>query len=679
MFGEDDLVKSHRSRAEIISTILMACFGIILARLWYLQIFQGKVFYQYSLENRLRKEVVKAPRGMVFSRNNELLIYNVPSFDAVIVPQYLSNKKEVIQKLSSVLEMSVESIESILKKNSTQARYRPVIIKRNVSRKEVAIIEIESVKMPGVSIQPFIGRNYTDANVGGHLFGYISEISTAILPKLKKNDELAYKLGDFIGYSGLEEQFDNELRGEDGHQYMEVDAKGRVRRAVASAIFKDIQNSPYSPGLNVRLTIDRDMQRAAYKAMDGKVGSVVAVDVNTGEVLTMVSKPSYDPSKFSTGISSNYWSELTSDENNPLRDRSIQEHYSPGSTFKTLTLLAALEEGIIDQNTEIICPGHFVLGKRKFHCWKKGGHGKVDVYKALRESCDVFFYKIATRMDIDTLSKYAKLYGLGHKTGISLPREISGLIPTKEWKLKRNGTEWQLGETLSCVIGQSYVLTTPLQMAMFYAAIANGGKVYRPYVIKEMFSNSGEIIKRGRPEIVNEIAVKPLTEAIVKKGLFQVVNNPAGTAFNYRGQGIQMAGKTGTSQVVRFSADKIYAKCEDREYKLRHHGLFVAFAPHDDPKIAVAVIVEHGCHGSSAAAPVARDVVTTYLEKYYPDLRRQIMQDEKIPPNKIIPVVFGGDIKLPVDSGSGSGNSFEHGPGSGSGTVLKAKNTVGDE
>jgi len=631
MFGEDDLVKSHRSRVELVGNLIMALFGIILARLWYLQIFQGQIFYQYSLENRLRKEIVKAPRGMMFSRNNELLVYNAPSFDAVVIPQYLTNKKEVLNKLSTVLGMPLTSIEGIMKKNLGQARYRPIIIKKNLSRQEVAIIETEATKMPGVFVQPFISRSYSDSEIGGHLFGYISEISQQMLPRLRKRDEVNYKLGDFIGHAGLEEQYDTNLRGEDGHQYMEVDAKGRVRRALASAIIKDIEDKPSIHGANVRLTIDRDLQIAGYKALEGKVGSAVAIDVNSGEILAMVSRPSYDPSQFSTGISSNYWTQLTSDENNPLRDRSIQEHYSPGSTFKTLTLLAALEEGIIDPSTEVHCPGHFVLGKRRFHCWKKGGHGMVDTSRSLRESCDVFFYKIATRMDIDTLAKYAFLYGLGHKSGISLPRETGGLIPTKEWKLKRNGSEWQLGETLSCVIGQSYVLTTPLQLAMFYATIANGGKLYRPHLIKEMFTNSGEIIKRGEPEIISQVTLKPSTLEVVRKALYQVANVPSGTAYHYRGQGIKMAGKTGTSQVVRFSADKIYAKCEDREYKLRHHGLFVAFAPYEDPKIAVAVVVEHGCHGSSAAAPVARDITMAFMQKYYPDLHQQIILEEKGP------------------------------------------------
>jgi len=630
MFGEDDLVKSHKARADIIGNIVVLSFAVILARLWYLQIYQGKILYRYSLENRLRREIIKAPRGMVFSRNNELLIHNVPSFDVTIIPQYLKLKPQVLSKLAGILDMTSDQIDAILKKNSSQARYRPVTIKKNISRKEVAVIETENSKMPGVFVQTFISREYTDKEIGAHLLGYISEIGQGQLPKLRRRDEINYKLGDFIGQSGLEEYLDKDLRGEDGFQYMEVDAQGRMKRSVASsAIFKEMENKEVKEGDNVRLTIDRDLQIAGYKALEGKVGSAVAVEVNTGEILAMVSRPSFDPSQFSTGISQNYWSALLGDDNNPLRDRTIQEHYSPGSTFKTITAIAGLEEGLIDENSEITCPGYFVVGRRRFHCWKKNGHGKVDITKALRESCDVFFYKLATKLDIDVLAKYSRLLGFGLKTGITLPRETSGLIPTKDWKLKRNGTEWQLGETLSCVIGQSYVLTTPIQLALSYATIANGGTLYRPYLIKEIFSNDGEILERGKSEKLSSINISKKTIDIVRKALYQVVNKPTGTAWWYRGRGIQMAGKTGTSQVIRISADKIFSKCEEREYKLRHHGLFVAFAPADDPKIAVAVVVEHGCHGSTAAAPVARDIVSTYMEKYYPDLSRQIIAEEK--------------------------------------------------
>lgn len=630
MFGEDAIVKSHKARAAIITNLIILAFLIIVIRLWYLQIYKGDVLYKYSLENSLRKEVVKAPRGLIFSRNNQLLVNNVPRFDAIVTPQYLKNKEATLQKLSQTLEMPLEAIHKILKKNRGQARYRPIVIKKNISQKEVAVLETEAAKMPGVSVDTFISREYRDSEVGGHLFGYIGEISQTQLPKYRKRDNFNYKLGDFIGKAGIEEKFDLDLRGDDGFQFMEVDARGRMKRVVSSEkIFGDIENQPAVPGNNVRLTIDRDMQLTAFKALEGKVGGAVAVDVKTGEILTMVSRPSFDPSKFSRGLTSDYWSQLINDENNPLRDRNIQDHFSPGSTFKTITALAALEEGIVTPETEWMCGGRFKFGRRWYHDWKKGGHGLTDVYKSLKRSVDVYFYRIATMMDIDVLAKYATDLGLGRKTGITLPRETSGLIPTKEWKKKRNGEDWQKGETLSCAIGQSFVLVTPLQLAMAYAALGNGGTLYRPHLIKEIFNNNGDVLKVFDPEIVKKVTYKKENLDAVRKGLYQVVNEQGGTAWWYRGRGIRMAGKTGTSQVRSMTKEELFSKCEEMPYRQRHHGLFAAFAPYEDPKVAVAVIVEHGCHGSSAASPVARDIITTYMKKYEPELFAKYEQEDK--------------------------------------------------
>lgn len=630
MFGEDDIVKSHKGRAAIITNLIILSFLIIVMRLWYLQIYKGDVLYKYSLENRLRKEVVKAPRGLIFSRNNQLVVNNIPRFDAIVTPQYLKNKEVTLIKLASTLSMPITSIKKILKKNSSQARYRAVVVKKNISQKEVAVLETEAAKMPGVSVDTFISREYKDAEVGGHLFGYIGEISQTQLPKYRKRDNFHYKLGDFIGKAGIEERFDLDLRGDDGFQFMEVDARGRMKRVVSSEnLFVDIENKPATPGNNIRLTIDRDMQVAAFKALEGKVGGAVAVDVKTGEILTMVSRPSFDPSKFSRGLTSEYWASLVNNTNNPLRDRNIQDHFSPGSTFKTITALAALEEGIVTPETEWKCGGSFKFGRRYYHDWKRGGHGMTNVYKALRRSVDVYFYKIATLLDIDILAKYARSLGFGRKTGITLPRETSGLIPTKEWKKKRNGEDWQKGETLSCAIGQSFVLVTPLQLAMAYSSIANGGTLYRPHLIKEIFNNNGEILKKVSPEIVMKAEFKKENLDAVRKGLYQVANMQGGTAWWHRGRGIRMAGKTGTSQVISMTKDELFSKCEEMPYKNRHHGLFAAFAPYDDPKVAVAVIVEHGCHGSSAAAPVAKEIITTYMKKYEKELFDKYSKEDK--------------------------------------------------
>lgn len=358
MYGDDDLVKSHKFRADAIGNIILVCFAVVLAKLWYLQIYQGSVFYRYSIENRLRKEVVKAPRGMILSRNNQLMVNNIPRFDVVVTPQYLQEKEKTLKKLAKILGITYKDILKDLKKKRSQARYRPVVVKKNISRKEVAIIETENSKLPGVSVQTFISRDYLDKQVGAHILGYTREISKEQIKPLRKRDKYHYKLGDFIGKNGIEEELDKQLRGEDGYQFMEVDASGRMKRVLTSNnLFKGIENQPTRPGNNIRLTIDRDMQLAAYKALEGQVGSAVAVDIHTGEVLTMVSRPSFLPSNFSKGLTPEHWERLRKDEGKPLLNRTVQGNYSPGSTFKSITAIAALEEGIVDEQTEVKCTG----------------------------------------------------------------------------------------------------------------------------------------------------------------------------------------------------------------------------------------------------------------------------------------------------------------------------------
>jgi penicillin-binding protein 2 len=630
MFGEDDLVRSHQERADIILNIIVVCFAILLARLWYLQIYHGKMFFNYSLENRLRKDVVRAPRGMIFSRNNVLLTHNVPRFDAIITPQYLEGDTETISYLAKILETTPESISKTLKRYQGQAKYIPIVIKKNISRREVAILETESSKLPGVSVETFISREYTDKDSGAHLLGYISEISQDKIPRYKDHDKYDYKQGDFVGQGGIELQYDLDIRGQDGYQFMEVDARGRARRHVTSDdLYSGIDNKAAEPGKNIRLTIDRDVQLAAYHALDGKDGAAIAVDVDSGEIIAMVSRPAYDPSNFSTGLTSNYWGQLVMDEKRPLRDRTIQEHYSPGSTFKPLTAIAALEEGIVDDKTKVVCTGGYRMAGRVFHCWKKEGHGVVDVVRALKESCDIFFYSIGMKIDIDVIHKYATLFGMGQRLGIVLPRETKGLIPTKQWKKQQTGIEWQKGETLSCVIGQSFVNVTPLQLAMFYSTMANEGKLWRPHVVKEVFSNSGQVLKRIEPELIHQFKVSKKTLNIVHQALFDTANSSGGTALGSKGVGIQMAAKTGTAQVISFSADKIFNKCENLEYKFRNNGLFAAYAPAGNPKIAVSVVVEHGCHGASAGGPVAKAIISAYMNKYYPTYQKKIIAQEQ--------------------------------------------------
>jgi len=631
MFGEEELVKVHKTRAGMIGNIVFAAFGLILARLWYLQVYKGEQLHQFSIQNRLRKEVVWAPRGMIHSRDDQLLVDNIPRYDAILTPQYLLEKEETLEKLHKILMMEPGSIEKLLKKNQNQATYRPITIKKNIGFDELAQIESLNAELPGVSVQTFISREYKDKEVGAHLLGYISEISQQQLPKFRKRDAMDYRLGDFIGQFGIEEQLDKFLRGANGHEFVEVDSRGRRKRYInTDNLFKGIEDEKPNQGMNVKLTIDRDMQMAGYAALEGKVGSIIALDIESGEVLAMVSRPAFDPSQFSRGLTPEYWRSLITNTENPLRDRNIQEHYSPGSTFKAITGISAFEEGVIDENTEVFCNGNLRFGRKVYHCWKREGHGATSITKAIRESCNVYFQRAAMKMSIDTIAKYATMFGLGKRTGISLPREVSGLIPTEAWKQKRYGQVWQPGETLSCAIGQSYVLASTIQMAQAYGAIANGGKIYRPYVVKDIYTPKGDLIKTFTPELLSDFKLKnEKTLKYVREGLFQVVNNPKGTAFYRRGKGIQMAGKTGTSQVVRATADKVYQKCEQMDYDYRHHGVFVGFAPYDNPKIAAAALVEHGCHGSSAATPVVEAVVTAYMQKYHPESYLQNLEKDK--------------------------------------------------
>lgn len=631
MFGDEELIKIHRSRAAQVANIILLCFGIVIIRLWYLQVYKGELYHKFSIQNRLRKEVIRSPRGMMYSSNKQLLVDNIPRFDAILTRQYLKNKNKTLNRLSSILGMDRKDIDKIIKKNSFQARYRPIIIKKNISFDEVSRIETENAFLPGISIDTFISREYVDGEVGAHLLGYISEISQKQLPRYRSRDKVDYSLGDFIGQFGIEEQLDKTLRGDNGFEYVEVDALGRKKKYInTDNLFQGIEDEVPRPGKNIKLTIDRDMQLAAYDALNGKSGSLVAIDIHSGKVLAMISTPAFDPSQFSRGLTSEYWNSLINNEENPLRDRSIQEHFSPGSTFKPFTAITALEEGIVRPEDKIRCHGTYKLGRRVYRSWKRWGTEKVNVEDALMQSCNIYFYKVATDMDIDVLSRYARMFGFGEKTNIQLPREVSGLIPTKEWKLKRNGIPWQQGETLSCSIGQSYVLVSTLQLANAYAAIATKGKLFKPYVVEEVFDYNGKVIKTFEPELIREIELKDSTWKHIHNGLYKVVNSPEGTAWWRRGAGNQMAGKTGTSQVIRAASEKdLYSKCSEMEYKYRHHGVFVAFAPFENPRIAVAALVEHGCGGSSAAAPVVEKVVNTYMKKYLPEEQKEYAAKEK--------------------------------------------------
>ncbi|OFZ56720.1 MAG: penicillin-binding protein 2 [Bdellovibrionales bacterium RIFOXYC1_FULL_54_43] len=622
--GQEEQIREFQDRFRYLYAAVFLVIGLLLSRLVYLQILNGEKMRQYSEENRIKRVKIAAPRGMIFDRNRTLLIDNRPAFDLEIIPQYLRESRQtdqVLGMLSKLIKMPKEEIQGILEKARGQPSFMPVKIKPDLTRDEVAAIEVWKISMPGVEVKEEIKRTNIYGDIAAHLLGYIGEVNSAELPILNKTAQ-KYKLGDSIGKFGLEQRMEDTLRGIDGEEIKEVDALGRVKLAKGKGrVLENNAGKPAKPGKNLILTIDQDLQLAAAKAFGDKIGALVAVDPRNGEVLAMISRPSFDPTEFSRGIPTAIWNKLLTNENHPLRDKTIQDHYSPGSVFKTVTAVAGLEEGVIDEKSTFRCTGSIRVGNRVYHCHLKRGHGEINVVTALTQSCDVFFYRVAQKLkSVDDLAKWARHLGIGSKTGISLAREVPGLIPTEEWKMKRFGQPWNGGETVSVAIGQSFVLTTAIQLANTYAAIGNGGTHYRPYIVKSIESYDGRVVKEFQPEILGTHELSPKTVELVKQGLWGVINSPHGTAYHQRLPGMDFTGKTGTVQIMRLSADKIYQKCENMKFRERHNGVFVGFAPLKDPVIAVAVIGEHVCHGSTGAAPVARAVVKTYLEKYYPDL-----------------------------------------------------------
>jgi penicillin-binding protein 2 len=581
--------------------VISGAFIVLIVRLFYLQIIEGEDFRRQSEINSIRLQSVDAPRGLIYDRNGILLVDNRPSFDLSIIPKDARPIDQTLAKLSNYIMLSKEELGKTVAAKRRQASYKPVLLKADIGRDVLASIEVHRYELPGVTVDVTPKRQYIYSGSASHLLGYMGEIS----PKELKMDEfLGCRGGDYVGKFGIEKSFEKYLRGERGGRQVKVDATGQVMQVL------DTVNA--TPGDNLFLTIDYRLQKKAEALMAGKVGAIVAVDPKTGQILAMVSSPMFDQNAFVAGLSHDQWKELTSNPARPMENKVIQAEYPPASTFKIITAAAALEEGVIDENTKLECPGYLTFGNRVFHCWRRIGHGSLDVRKALSQSCDVFFYQVGIELGVDRLAWYARAFGLGSDTQIDLASEGRGLIPTAEWKKRRFGVPWQKGETLSVAIGQGYDLATPLQMAMLIAAVANNGKRLKPSLVKSMRTADGEVVFESKLEKAGYLPISPENLKIVQEGLWQVVNDVKGTAFSYRIKEFDMAGKTGTAQVVGRKKDSPVDE-KDMADHFKPHAWFVAYAPYDDPKIAIAVMVEHGEHGSSAAAPIASELTRSYL------------------------------------------------------------------
>ena len=587
---------SRRIIALSIGAFLM--FFLLLSRLWYLQVIDTDNLLDQSESNRLRFVPVAAPRGAILDRNGKVLVSNTPSFSVAVIPQDVKNKDLLIDNLSRYLNLNRKEIEDKWSKGQGRAKYYPLVVASSISRDQMEFLEENRLSLPGVNIEMKPVRAYGNGELGAHLLGYLGEISEDELSSERYRD---YNAGDYTGKSGIEKSWESFLHGTDGGRQIEVDARGRFLRTV--------EDSGSSVGNTVMLTIDLEMQKVVEQALGDRAGAAVAMDVNTGEILAFASSPEFDPALFTGRMPPEKWKEYLEDQRHPLENKALKGMYPPGSTFKIITALAGLEEGLIDQHTGIDCPGYYKFGNSTFKCWDKKGHGHVELKKALRESCDVYFYKLAERLGVDRIAAYAKRFGLGAPLGIGLDNEKGGVIPTQEWKMKRFGKKWFQGETLSVGIGQGYVLTTPVQLASMIATVANEGTVYQPHLVKRIVDSEGRSLKEFPPVVTRRTGIKPESYRLVKEGLFAVVNEPHGTGGMARLSEIKVAGKTGSSQVVKLRDSK-----GEVPYQFRDHALFVAFAPYENPEVAVAVIVEHGEHGGSAAAPIAGRVLRAYFE-----------------------------------------------------------------
>ncbi|MGD9044083.1 MAG: penicillin-binding protein 2 [Desulfobacterales bacterium] len=593
----------YKQRIAGVIICVLAAFVVIFIRLIYLQVIRGNEFRRLSLNNSIRLQNIDPPRGRLYDRNHDLLVDNRPSFDVRITLKDAEPVVATLAKLSRHINISEDALMSKIKQTPGVSAYKPVLLRQDIGRDVLAAIEVNKFDLPGISVNVNLRRHYIYERSASHLLGYLSEINSE---ELKSGAYPDLRSGELIGKFGAEKVYENYLRGKRGGRQVEVNANGLVVRV--------LETVEAEPGHNVYLTIDKMLQRRAEELLDGVVGAAVAIEPDSGRILALASSPTFDQNSFVGGITHEKWSSLISNPFRPMSNRAIQGEYAPGSTYKIITALAGLEEGVIDTQTTIFCPGHYRFGNRVYRCWKKGGHGSVDIIKAVEESCDVFFYQVGLRLGVDRLAWYAKSAGLGSPTGIFLDQEARGLIPTAAWKKKRTGVPWQEGETLSIAIGQGFNLATPLQMAVLAGAVANGGKRYRPMILNRIQMADGQILQETKPKLVGKIPVSQSTLDLVKFGLWRVVNGENGTARGSRLEDIAISGKTGTTQVISRREDDPLPE-EDVPIHLRAHAWFVAYAPSEKPTIAIAVVVEHGEHGSGAAAPIAKEMIKTYLRR----------------------------------------------------------------
>lgn len=582
-----------QGRLGFIKVGLLILITLLGLRVWQLQIRDGHYYQELARDNRTRSIVLEPARGLLYDRNGQLLANNVPSFNLYVSLEDVKDRPALIQQLSQHLTIDQEVLQEKLSKHRLKTRVK---IKGGLTLKEAALIESHRLDLPGAVIQPEYQRNYPLGAYASHLIGYVGEVSES---QLKQEAFRDLHQGSVIGQYGVERTYDQNLRGHAGRELIEVDALGHTKRSISV-------HRPRS-GDDYYLTIDIRLQRLAENLLGNESGAIVVLNPITGEILSLASRPTFNPTALSRGMPASQWQELLQDSRHPLTNRAIQGQYPPGSTFKIVMAAAILDTGTFLSSDSISCQGGFQFGRRTFRDWKRGGHGLVNLKKALAESCDVYFYKAGNRMGIETIGSYARQFGLGQKTGIDLPAERSGLMPSVDWKLRVKGEPWYPGETISVAIGQGFLMATPIQMAQVVASVARGGHLAQPHVIRAIRHRATGMIQEWSAPSPRRIGLSAKTFSDIQKGLTAVVEE--GTARGMRSSLVSIAGKTGTAQVVGLRS----GPKNDTPKELKDHAWFVGYAPVDDPQIAVVILVENMGHGGSAAAPLAKELIEAYI------------------------------------------------------------------
>ena len=608
--------RTFQLRAFIAFLLVVIAMGALLSRMYFLQVLENERYSSLSDKNRIQLKPVKPTRGLIFDRSGVLIADNKPSYNVTILKEEIGGDLEkIVAQVGEIIEISKRDLERFNKRLKRRRRpYESVLLRSRLSVEEIAKLSVNYHRLPGVRVEADLIRVYPYGETLVHAMGYVGRINER---ELRSVDERNYSATNYIGKLGIEKYYENELHGTVGMRKVETNARGRVMRI--------LENIEPVPGRDLQLSIDLPLQQITEKLLAGEKASVVAIDPKTGGILALVSTPGYDPNLFVTGISTKDYNLLRESPDLPLFNRAIRGGYPPGSTIKPITALAAIDSGSVPVTHTIFDPGYYIIAddryKRKYRDWKRGGHGKVGINLALAQSCDVWFYDAAHKTGVDNISYYMDMFGLGKVTSLDLPEAIPALLPTKAWKMRRYKQTWYPGDSLNLSIGQGYLVTTPLQLATSAMLLANRGVWKQPKLLMGFrdVNSAGEVILTqpdmlGRNPVPKDVQLKnPEHWDVVIDGMIAVVNGKRGTARKIgKNSPYLIAGKTGTAQVVGIKQGERYDKSKLKK-KYHDHALFIAFAPVDDPKIAIAVVVENGGGGSSTAAPLAKKIMDAYL------------------------------------------------------------------